>query len=135
MNSAHYDAVVVGSGFGGSLVARALVQSGLRTMLLERGRWAKRDDLDWDQREILIKRRYQSVSPLLVKQYRSRDFQRIYPNEIVGGNSVFYGGASLRLRSGDFTRWPFTYADLAPYYARAEREMATAVVSETNKCQ
>ena len=48
MNSAHYDAVVVGSGFGGSLVARALVQSGLRTMLLERGRWAKRDDLDWD---------------------------------------------------------------------------------------
>ena len=123
MNSAHYDAVVVGSGFGGSLVARALVRSGLRTMLLERGRWAKRDDLDWDQREILIKRRYQSVSPLLVKQYRSRDFQRIYPNEIVGGNSVFYGGASLRLRSGDFARWPFSYADLAPYYARAEREI------------
>lgn len=121
MNLAHYDAVVVGSGFGGSLVARALVKAGLKTVLLERGQWARRDDMDWDQREILLKQRYQGTAPLLVKQYGSRDFQRVYANEVVGGNSVFYGGASLRLRPGDFARWPFSYADLAPYYARAEQ--------------
>ena len=107
MNAAHYDAVVIGSGFGGSLVAHALVQAGLKTALLERGQWAKRDDADWDQRTILLKKRYRSASPLLVKQYGRRTFQRTYPNEVVGGNSVFFGGASLRLRPADFARWPF----------------------------
>ena len=121
MNKAHYDAVVIGSGFGGSLVAHALVQAGLKTALLERGQWAKRDAADWDQRTILLKQRYRSASPLLVKQYGRRTFQRTYPNEIVGGNSVFYGGASLRLRPADFVRWPLSYTDLAPYYARAEQ--------------
>ena len=47
MNSARYDAVVVGSGFGGALVARELVAAGLSTALLERGQWSRRDD---DQR-------------------------------------------------------------------------------------
>ena len=121
MNAAHYDAVVIGSGFGGSLVAHALVQSGLKTALLERGQWAKRDDADWDQRTILLQKRYCAASPLLVKQYGQRTVQRVYPNEVVGGNSVFYGGASLRLRPADFARWPFSYADLASYYARAEQ--------------
>ena len=121
MNAAHYDAVVIGSGFGGSLVAHALVQAGLKTALLERGQWAKRDDADWDQRTILLKQRYRAASPLLVKQYGRRTFQRTYPNEVVGGNSVFFGGASLRLRPTDFARWPFSYADLAPYYALAEQ--------------
>ena len=121
MNAAHYDAVVIGSGFGGSLVAHALVQAGLKTALLERGQWAKRDDADWDQRTILLQKRYRSASPLLVKQYGRRSFQRTYPNEVVGGNSVFFGGASLRLRPADFARWPLSYADLAPYYARAEQ--------------
>ena len=121
MNAAHYDAVVIGSGFGGSLVAHALVQAGLKTALLERGQWAKRDAADWDQRTILLKKRYRSASPLLVKQYGRRTFQRTYPNEVVGGNSVFFGGASLRLRPADFVSWPLSYADLAPYYARAEQ--------------
>lgn len=121
MNAAHYDAVVIGSGFGGSLVAHALVQAGLKTALLERGQWAKRDDADWDQRAILLQKRYRAASPLLVKQYGRRTFQRTYPNEVIGGNSVFYGGASLRLRPADMADWPFSYADLVPYYARAEQ--------------
>ena len=121
MNAAHYDAVVIGSGFGGSLVAHSLVQAGLKTALLERGQWAKRDGADWDQRTILLQKRYRAASPLLVKQYGRRTFQRTYPNEVVGGNSVFYGGASLRLRPADFARWPFSYTDLAPHYARAEQ--------------
>ena len=123
MNSAHYDAVVVGSGFGGSLVARVLVSAGFKTALLERGQWARRDDVDWDQSEILLKQRYRGTSPLLIKQYGSRVFQRVYANEVVGGNSVFYGGASLRLRPADFARWPFAYGDLAPYYTQAEQLM------------
>ena len=121
MNSARYDAVVVGSGFGGALVARELAAAGLNTALLERGQWARRDDADWDQQKILVEQRYKSAAPMLVRQHGGKTFAKIYPNEVVGGNSVFYGGASLRLRPGDFVRWPFAYEDLAAHYARVER--------------
>jgi choline dehydrogenase-like flavoprotein len=59
----------------------------------------------------------------------SRDGGAIY---CVGGPSVFFGGAAVRLRVDDFApdqqiagasgaRWPFDYAELEPYYAEAER--------------
>ncbi|MBI2501736.1 MAG: GMC family oxidoreductase [Candidatus Latescibacteria bacterium] len=121
MISASYDAVVVGSGFGGACTAHTLASAGLRTLLLERGGWPRRDDQDWDQRSILIDKRYQSDSPLLIRQHGSRAFKSFHPNETVGGMSVFYGGASLRLREKDFARWPLRYAELEPYYSRAEQ--------------
>ncbi|MBM3278654.1 MAG: GMC family oxidoreductase [Candidatus Handelsmanbacteria bacterium] len=121
MNAPSYDAVVIGSGFGGAGAAHVLTGAGLRTLLLERGGWPRRDDQDWDQQAILIDKRYQSDSPLLVRQYGSSTFVPLHLNETVGGMSVFYGGASLRLREGDFARWPIKYSDLEPYYTRAEQ--------------
>ena len=120
MKSESYDAVVVGSGFGGALAAHALVRAGRRVLLLERGRWAHRDDLDWNQREILLEQRYRGPTPILVKQYGARRFSEVFANETIGGKSVFYGGASLRLRPADFHGWPFSYDDLKTHYARAE---------------
>jgi cholesterol oxidase len=38
MEETHFDAIVVGSGFGGSVVAYRLADAGLRVCLLERGR-------------------------------------------------------------------------------------------------
>ena len=43
-----------------------------------------------------------------------------FPNEVVGGNSIFFGGAALRLRATDFARWPIGYADLEAHYGEAE---------------
>ena len=121
MNSASYDAVVVGSGFGGATTALCLVEAGLKVVLLERGDWARRDDLDWDPESVLLRKRYQGASPVLTRQYDDTTFEPVYPNEVVGGASVFYGGASLRLRESDFESWPIGYEDLEPYYTRAER--------------
>ena len=42
-----WDAVIVGSGFGGSLAARALVDAGLRVLMLERGDWVPRGPRNW----------------------------------------------------------------------------------------
>ena len=39
---AHFDAIVVGSGFGGALAAKVLVEAGWRVLMLERGRWVAR---------------------------------------------------------------------------------------------
>lgn len=38
MSDEHYDAVIIGSGFGGSVMAYRLAKAGLRVCLLERGK-------------------------------------------------------------------------------------------------
>lgn len=88
--------------------------------MFERGNWAKRDDLDWNQKEILVKQRYKSECPYLTKQL-NRKRTPMYMNEVVGGGSIFYGGASLRLRVRDFDKWPIKYEDLEKYYTQAEK--------------
>ncbi|MEB3828115.1 GMC family oxidoreductase [Phormidium sp. CCY1219] len=120
-NTTPYDAIIVGSGFGGSSAAYSLAKAGLNTLLIERGNWVKRDDLDWKPTEILIKKRYQSEAKLAVRQYNNQTFQPTEFNEAVGGMSVFYGGASFRLRETDFAKWPIAYSDLEPYYSLAEQ--------------
>jgi choline dehydrogenase-like flavoprotein len=133
--------VVVGTGFGGSMVALSAVRAGLRVLLIERGRWVDRDDSAWDPRSILLDRKYRSASPFETPRY-GFGRTRFYPDEAVGGKSVFYGAASFRLREEDFrlrerypgvcsdlVDWPYGYADLAPYYEEGERLLGVAGVS------
>ncbi len=120
MRSDRYDAVIIGSGFGGAAAAFKLSKAGIKTALIERGGWAKRDETDWDSREILVNKRYKSTSPVLVKQFGETKHKTTFLNEMVGGNSVFYGGASLRMREKDFEKWPLSYSDFEPYYTEAE---------------
>src|SRR5215217_3622033 len=57
MEDEHFDAIVVGSGFGGAVTACRLAEAGKRVLILERGRrWtpaeyprAPGDDWIWDQ--------------------------------------------------------------------------------------
>src|SRR5258705_5339337 len=136
-----WDLVVIGTGFGGSMVALAAVRAGLRVLLIERGRWVDRDDSAWDARTILIDRKYRSVSPFETPRL-GFGRTRFYPDEAVGGKSVFYGAASLRLREEDFrlrerypgvcsdlVDWPIDYDDLAPFYDEAERLLGVAGVA------
>lgn len=118
MSSRNYEAIVIGSGLGGGAAAFALSRAGFRTLLLERGGWVKRDALDWSARGVLIDQRYRSRSPVQVESDGGP--HTVYPNEAVGGMSVFYGGASLRLREKDFSNWPVDYAEMEPYYTKAE---------------
>ena len=120
-NGSGADAVVIGSGLGGALAAHRLVEAGARVVVLERGRWPHRDEGDWNPQAILNDLRYRGKTPLSVRQRDDRRFRPFPMNETVGGMSVFYGGASLRLRPADFARWPFDYQDLEPFYSEAER--------------
>lgn len=137
-----WDAVVIGSGFGGSMVALRLAEAGLGVLVLERGRWVDRDDSAWDARAVLVDRKYRSATPFQAARRWHGLPGDVYVDEAVGGGSVFYGAASFRLRQEDFgarhwfdavapdgargARWPVTYADLAPYYEEAERLLDVA---------
>lgn len=115
-----HDAIVIGSGLGGALTARRMLEAGARVLVLERGGWPRRDRGDWDPVTILRRLRYAGPAPIHVRQREETAFRPMPHNETVGGMSVFYGGAALRLRAADFARWPIGYDDLEAYYAEAE---------------
>ncbi len=116
-----YDVIVVGSGLGGATSAYLLSQmEGLKVLVIERGQSVKRDDLDWNPETILVKGRYFPKSPnAYVTQYgRPRAIFKL--NEVVGGQTVFYGGAAFRFRKSDFAKWPISFEEFEPYYGQAE---------------
>jgi choline dehydrogenase-like flavoprotein len=131
-----WDAIVVGSGFGGAMAARPLVLAGWRVLMLERGGWVARGPENWRPDGAgLVTPHYTRESPYAVlagaRRYEAGAWH------CVGGQSVFYGGASLRYRQRDFDAnphvvadsgadWPIGYADLEPFYSEAERLLGVA---------
>ena len=131
-----YDALVIGSGFGGAMAAHALVHAGQRVLLVERGGWVRRGPHNWSGEEVgLLCPHYDTESPYLVRDDAGGSTAGAF--FCVGGPSVFYGGVALRLRQEDFesdpdldgssgAAWPYAYADLEPYYTAAERIIGIA---------
>jgi choline dehydrogenase-like flavoprotein len=125
----HYDIIVIGSGAGGGTLAHALAPTGKRILILERGDYLARERQNWDSVEIWGKQRYRNSG----KWYDALNDREFTPKQhyYVGGNTKFYGAVLFRMRERDFgvvthvdgtsPAWPVTYADLEPYYTRAER--------------
>ncbi len=124
----HADIVIVGSGMGGGTLAWALRDSGARVLLLERGDFLPAEPQNWSAEAVFVENRYKAG-----EQWRDASGRWFSPgvHYFVGGNTKVYGAALPRLREADFGEiqhaggvspaWPVSYAELAPYYARAER--------------
>ncbi len=139
-----YDAVVVGSGFGAAFAALPLVQAGARVLMLERGPWVPRGPWNWDAHGSFDLTPYKaSEVPYRVLAGGSSPLMQAC--SCVGGASVFYGGVSLRLRTSDFepradfasagAKWPLRYADLEPYYSRAEEILGVGGDAGVDPCE
>lgn len=132
----HFDAIVIGSGFGGSMAAKVLVEAGLKVLMLERGGWVARGPHNWEMDgSVDLTPHYFKESPIRVLAGGNKKVMGSYA--AVGGPSVFYGGVSFRFRENDFTpsqdiiadsgaEWPFAYRDLEPYYSKAEQILDVA---------
>ncbi|HMC56569.1 MAG TPA: GMC family oxidoreductase [Gemmatimonadaceae bacterium] len=140
-----WDAIVIGSGFGGAMAAYPLVHAGQRVLMLERGAWVLRGSENVGPTDAgLAAPVFNYESPGELHSGRRR-----YPIgtwNCVGGQSVFYGGASFRFRESDFSAdgpaversnatWPFTYDDLEPFYGMAEQLLGVAGSYGDDPCE
>jgi choline dehydrogenase-like flavoprotein len=122
-----YDAIVIGTGAGGGTLALHLAQAGKRILILERGAFLPQEKLNWDTSAVFLDNRYHTK-----EVWQDKDGKDLRPQQayFVGGQTKVYGAAMFRMRAEDFGEivhqggispaWPISYADLEPYYTRAE---------------
>src|SRR4051812_44540400 len=122
------DVAIVGAGVGGATLAWALRESGARVLVIEKGDFLPRERQNWSPRAVHRESRYRNSANWIDSE--GNEFQ---PGtyHYVGGCSKLYGATLPRLRESDFEEveledgvspaWPISYAELEPYYARAEQ--------------
>jgi choline dehydrogenase-like flavoprotein len=154
MSLKRVNAVVVGAGAGGGIVAKELAEAGLSVVLLERGKWysafdCRKDDLRNQRTSVLgcgfgpDDERNRRV--LVDAQGNERvvlPSEGVYGNNAacVGGGTASYGAMAWRYMEKDFRMrstygavegstledWPIAYADLEPFYEKAEWEIGVS---------
>jgi choline dehydrogenase-like flavoprotein len=153
MNPKHVQAVIVGAGAGGGVVAKELASGGLSVVLLERGKWysaadCRKDDLH-NQRTAVLGNGFgpdDDGNPRVLVDERGEHVvdpsDPGYSNNAacVGGGTFSYGAMAWRFMEQDFRMrstygavegstlddWPIGYNDLEPYYEKAEWEMGVS---------
>jgi cholesterol oxidase len=131
MNETHFDAVIVGSGFGGSVMAYRLAEAGLRVCLLERGKAYPPDS--FPRAPHRMKKNFWDPSEGLYGMFNVWSFDRLgaVVGSGLGGGSLIYTNVLIRKderwfvreerRDGWYEYWPVTRADLDPHYDRIEK--------------
>ena len=122
-----FDAIVIGSGAGGGTLALHLAQAGKKILILERGPFMPQEKLNWDTSAVFLDNRYHTK-----ETWQDKDGKPLHPQQayFVGGQTKVYGAAMFRMRAEDFgviqhqggisPAWPISYADMEPFYSRAE---------------
>src|ERR1700758_5628503 len=148
------DVVIVGVGAAGGILAAELGKAGMKVIGLERGPrlttedFTPHDELRFFQRQDLrpnIKR--QPVTWRPNADTRAEALPTLAYGNQAGGGTVHYGAVSWRLHDDDFRArsqtierygekaipedssladWPLSYADLEPFYDRAEYELGVS---------
>jgi cholesterol oxidase len=133
MSGEHFEAVVVGSGFGGSVMAYRLAEAGLKVCLLERGKAYPPGS--FPRSPYKMRENFWDPSEGLHGLYDFWSFHRIHALVAsgLGGGSLIYANVLLRkdekwfvkedLGKGGFEHWPVTREDLDPHYDRVEGMM------------
>jgi choline dehydrogenase-like flavoprotein len=140
------DICIIGSGAGGGPLALVLGRAGFKVLVLEKGRFYKKEDFVHD--EILNSRRnffmpFPWEEPHLYRTNTHDKYEKsnaAWTANCVGGGTVHMSGYFYRMKPVDFrlrselgpipganlVDWPITYEDLSPFYDQAEEEMGVS---------
>lgn len=127
-----FDAVIIGSGFGGSVMAYRLAEAGLRVCLLERGKAYPPNS--FPRKPYDLGRNFWDPSSGLYGLFDIWSFKRsgALVSSGLGGGSLIYANIHLRKDpkwfkedhpDGGYDLWPINYEQLEPHYERVEKMM------------
>ena len=131
-NNEHFDAVIIGSGFGGSVMAYRLAHAGLRVCLLERGK--AYPPTSFPRKPYDLGKNFWDPSSGLYGLFDIWSFKRsgALVSSGLGGGSLIYANIHLRKderwfkedrADGGYDLWPVTYKELEPHYECVEKMM------------
>lgn len=123
----HYDAVIVGSGFGGSVMAFRLAEAGMKVCVLERGK--EFPPGSYPRSPAGLKKNFWDPSEGQHGMFNFWSFKGLdaLVSSGVGGGSLIYANVLLRKDEKWFVQeeggeyWPIGRADLDPHYDIVER--------------
>jgi choline dehydrogenase-like flavoprotein len=154
------DFVIVGAGGAGGVVAKELSTAGFQVVVLEQGPYLREEDFTHDElefkdvfdppfigREVLT-----NDHELQPNTFRKTEAEKAalaafaQYGQCVGGGTVQFTGNYWRFHEVDFAErsrwgpvegtgladWPITYADLEPYYTKAEWELGISGLAGAN---
>jgi cholesterol oxidase len=130
---ATYDAVVVGSGFGGGIAACRLAEAGRRVVVLERGRRFGPDDFPATPEQAPGALWHPALNPHGLFDLRLMRDLSVLTAAGVGGGSLVYANVQLRAPADVFANgWPEAVDrdELDPYYDRTEEALLPAQTPE-----
>lgn len=123
------DALVVGTGAGGGVMAQRLASYGFSVVALEAGPWHD-SERDMVSDEAGSSRLYWNDLRITSGEH-PLEFGANNSGRGVGGSTIHYAGFAPRLHPSDFrvrssdgvaADWPISYEELEPYYELMERE-------------
>ncbi|MFZ0591190.1 MAG: NAD(P)-binding protein [Bryobacteraceae bacterium] len=146
------DFLVIGAGAAGGVMAKELSTSGFQVVVLEQGPWLKAADFRHDEVSVGFRSGLTNDHRLQPNTFRSLPGEkaRIQPaveyGRMVGGGSVHFTANYWRFHPDDFQErsafgpipgadlrdWPITYAELEPYYKKAEQELGISGLGGSN---
>ena len=136
--AAHYDWIVIGSGFGGSVSALRLSEKGYRVCVLEKGKRFAQEDFpksNWDLRRWL----WMPQAGLKgIFQMSFFEHVTIFHGVGVGGGSLTYANTLPTPKLGFFQAKSWAHLadwrkELAPHYEMAKRMLGAATVPGTTR--
>ncbi len=146
------DFVIVGCGASGGVLARELSQNGFSVVVLEQGPWKSAKDfghneyLNWSNAALTNDWRKQPQTFRKTPQDKPQKQPSIMYGRLVGGGAVHFTANYWRFHEIDFIEaskkgtiagtgfadWPITYADMEPYYTKAEWDLGVSGQAGTN---